>query len=93
MDIDNHQIEIDDTTVQEGTAIYDTKFDRVFWITAIDEYELTIEVVEPYDDVEPIWWSSADDPTRVADGSRIAIEKFRTLVGEGRFEIGPAGTT
>ncbi|MFB6299986.1 MAG: hypothetical protein ABEH65_06955 [Halobacteriales archaeon] len=89
MDIDNHQIEIEGTIVREGTAVYDTTFDRVFWITGIDEYELTIEVVEQYDDTEPIWWSSEDDPTRVADGSRIAIEKFRSLVADGRFEIAP----
>ncbi|MFB6301476.1 MAG: hypothetical protein ABEH78_01240 [Haloferacaceae archaeon] len=84
----NPVLEIDDTTVREGTAFFDTEFDRVLWIVGIDEYEITVEVAEPYRDDEPFWWSTGGDPTRVADGSRITVDTFRSVVERGRFEIG-----
>lgn len=92
MTADTQTIGVNGTTIREGTAIYDTTFDRVFWIAEINDYEIEIEVVEAYVDEEPIWWSRNGDPTRVADGSSMGIDKFRSLVDAGRFEIGPHPT-
>lgn len=89
MTLDKQTIEVDGETIRSGTAIFDSKFDRVLWVTGIDDYELTVEAVGDYTDDEPIWWSTDGDPTAVADGSRITIDQFEELVSEGRFEIGP----
>jgi hypothetical protein len=83
------EIEVNGTIIGEGTAVFDTEFDRVLWIAEIDDHQLTVEVAESYEDDEPIWWSSGGDPTRVGDGSQITIAKFRSLVEAGRFEISP----
>lgn len=89
MNTENQSIEVGESTVREGTGIYDTKYDHVLWVAEIGDYELMVEVTDPYNDDDPCWWSVDDDPTRVADGSRIGIENFRSLVEDGRFEIGP----
>lgn len=75
--------------LREGTSIYDTEYDRVLWLSNIDDYQITVEVVETYRDDDPIWWSSDDDPTTVGDGSSIGIDKLTSMVETGRFEIGP----
>lgn len=85
----NPVLEIEDTTVREGTTFFDTEFDRVLWVVGIDEYEITVEVVRSYRDEDPFWWSTDGDPNRVADGSRITVEAFQSLVENGRFDIGP----
>lgn len=85
----NEIIDVDGAEIREGTSIYDTQYDRVLWIAKITEYELKIQVANEYEDEEPIWWSADDDPTRVGDGTCIGIDKFESLVAEGRFEIGP----
>ncbi|MFB6146280.1 MAG: hypothetical protein ABEJ08_01160 [Halobacteriaceae archaeon] len=83
------EIEIGGTEVRAGTSVYDTVHDRVLWISDVDDYELTVEAVQPYEDDEPIWWSPEDDPTWVEDGSSIGVDKFTSLVEDGRFEVGP----
>lgn len=88
MNAENRSIEINGEIVREGTGIYDTKYDHILWVAEIGDYEIMVEVADTYKDDDPFWWSAADDPTRVADGSRIGIDKFQSLVEDGRFEIG-----
>jgi hypothetical protein len=87
--VKNDVIHVDGAEVREGTSIYDTKFDRVLWISDIDEHEITVEPLDPYEDDDPIWWSVEGDPTRVGEGASIGIDKLESLVERGRFEVGP----
>lgn len=87
--MNDQPIEGDERELREGTSIYDTEYDRVLWVEGIDEYEVRVEVVEPYTDDDPIWWSDDGDPTTVGDGVGIDVDEFASLLETGRFEIGP----
>lgn len=84
----DQSIERDGRELRAGTSIYDTAHDRVLWIEDINEYEVTVAVVTPYADDDPIWWADDGAPTTVSDGASIDIEEFASLVEAGRFEIG-----
>lgn len=89
MTVDNQSLSIDGTHIREGTAIYDTKFDRVLWITEIDAHGITVEVAISYRDDAPLWWAPGGDPTLITNGSRLGATQFRELVAKRRFEVGP----
>lgn len=89
MDIDGQPLAIDGTVIREGTALYDTTFDRVLWITEIDTHGITVAVADPYRDDAPLWWTPGGDPTLIANGSRLGTTQFRERIETGRFEVGP----
>lgn len=88
MTIGDGTITIDGTPVSEGTAIYDTDYDRVLWVADVDESGIVVETVTDYDVDDPVGWTP-ESGDRIKDGTVFAVSEFESLVRDGRFEVSP----
>lgn len=88
MTLGDGTITIDGDTVTEGTAIYDTAYDRVLWISNVDESGIVVETATDYGVDDPVGWTP-ENGDQIKDGTVFAVSEFESLVRDGRFEISP----
>lgn len=89
MNSGNQEIEVDGIRITHGTSLYDTEYDRVLWISNIDDTGVTVETVTTYEVDQPVGWTSTENGQVIADGTVFSTAELKTLIEEGRFEISP----
>ena len=82
-------ITTDRVTVSVGDGLYDTEYDRVLWVSRIDESGVTIEPATDYRTAEQIGWPPGGRSRVVTAGTSFAPTEFVELVDSGRFEVAP----
>ena len=85
----DHEIEVGDIRIAEGTSLYDTKYDRVLWISNIDDTGVTVEPVTDYEVDKPTGWPPGDQTHLIADGTVFSVHDLTSLIDDGRFEVSP----
>lgn len=86
---DAESIETDSAAVATGDGLYDTEYDRVLWVSRIDESGVTVEPVTEYETEEQIGWPPGGRSRVIITGTTFAPTEFIELVDGGRFEIAP----
>ena len=89
MNSGNRQIEGNGGHVTEGTSLYDTEYNRVLWISNIDDTGVTVEPVAEYTVDKPTGLPPSNQRQTIAEGTVFSIHDFKSLLKDGRFEISP----
>ena len=79
----------ENVSVSVGDGLYDIKYDRVLWISRIDESGVTVEPVTDYKTAEQIGWPPGGQSRMVTAGTTFAPTEFIALIDSGRFEVAP----
>lgn len=89
MNSGNREIEVDGIRIREGTGLYDTEYDRVLWVTNIDNESVTVEPVTDYTVEKPTGWPPGNQSKMIAEGTVFSVHDLKSLISDGRFEISP----
>ncbi|MFB6250680.1 MAG: hypothetical protein ABEI27_03160 [Halobellus sp.] len=82
-------LETDETTVRVGDGLYDSKYDRVLWVSRIDDSGVTVEPATEYEVEESIGWPPGGQTGVITPGTTFEPMEFVGLVDAGRFEVAP----
>lgn len=89
MSAGNESLTVDGIHIYEGTAIFDTAYYRVLWITEIGPFDVKIEPITAYAVDERIGWNPTGNDKCISKETAVPLEKFKELITTGRFDPGP----